>query len=108
MSFNFKWFILDIHGWKTKPETEPDTKPETEPENHGWEIIPNPNPQDPKPADIRPELNPLPSAATGKLAFYSLRPNEYAILTSRGVNHRKFWLKLHEKILTLMRQNKYR
>jgi hypothetical protein len=35
-------YPLDIHGWKTKPETEPDTKPETEPENRGWEIIPKP------------------------------------------------------------------
>jgi hypothetical protein len=49
-------YSLDIHGWKTKPETEPDTKPES----RGWEIILNPNPQDPKPADIRPEPDPLP------------------------------------------------
>jgi hypothetical protein len=61
MSFNSKWFISDIHGWKTKPETEPDTKPETETENRGWKTIPNPKPQDPKPAGIRPEPDPLSS-----------------------------------------------
>jgi hypothetical protein len=33
-------YPLDIHGWKTKPETEP----ETQPENRGWEIIPKPKP----------------------------------------------------------------
>jgi hypothetical protein len=35
-------YPLDIHGWKTKPETEPETKPETETENRGWETIPKP------------------------------------------------------------------
>jgi hypothetical protein len=54
MSFNSKWFILDIHGWKIKPETESDTKPETE--NHGWETIPKS-----EPAGIRPEPDSLPS-----------------------------------------------
>jgi hypothetical protein len=48
-------YPLDIHGWKTKPETEPET------ENCGWETIPNPKPQDPKLAGIRPEPDPLPS-----------------------------------------------
>ena len=41
MSFNSKWFILDIHWISTggnqnpKPKTEPETKPEPEPENRG-------------------------------------------------------------------------
>ena len=54
-------YPLDIHGWKTKPETEPDWFRSPEPENRGWKIIPNPNPQNPKPADIRPKPDPLPS-----------------------------------------------
>jgi hypothetical protein len=35
-------YPLDIHGWKTKSETEPETKPETETENRGWETISKP------------------------------------------------------------------
>jgi hypothetical protein len=41
-------YSLDIHGWKTKPETEPDTKPETETENRGWETIPKSEPAGPE------------------------------------------------------------
>ncbi len=43
-------YPLDIHGWKTKPETEPETKPEPEPEpkNRGWETIPKPEPVGPE------------------------------------------------------------
>jgi hypothetical protein len=52
---------LDIHGWKTKPETEPETKPEPNPKTVGEKSSPNPNPRDPKPADTRPEPDPLPS-----------------------------------------------
>jgi hypothetical protein len=46
-------YPLDIHGWKTKSEIKP--------ENRGWEIIPKPEPADPKPTYIRPEPDPLPS-----------------------------------------------
>jgi hypothetical protein len=45
-------YPLDIHGWKTKP----DTKPKTEPENREWEII-----LKSEPTDIRPEPDLLPS-----------------------------------------------
>jgi hypothetical protein len=37
-------YPLDIHGWKTKP----DTKNETEPKNRGWETIPKPEPAGPE------------------------------------------------------------
>jgi hypothetical protein len=49
-------YPLDIHGWKTKPETEPepDTKPETETENRGWETIP-------KPETVKPETRGYPT-----------------------------------------------
>ena len=47
-------YPLDIHGWKTKPETESD-----------WFRDPNPNPQDSKPTDIQPETAPLPSLGGG-------------------------------------------
>jgi hypothetical protein len=47
-------YLLDIHGWKTKPETEPDTKPETETENRGWKTIP-------KPETIGPETRGYPT-----------------------------------------------
>jgi hypothetical protein len=52
-------YPLDIHGWKTKPETEPDTKPETE--NRGWKII-----SKPEPVGIQPEPDPLPSLVLGR------------------------------------------
>jgi hypothetical protein len=35
MSFNSKWFISDIHEWKTKPETETDWFWGPEPKNRG-------------------------------------------------------------------------
>jgi hypothetical protein len=43
-SFNSKQFILDIYGWKTKPETEPDRFRGPKPKNRGWEIILEPEP----------------------------------------------------------------
>ena len=54
-------YPLDIHGWKTKPETEPDWFRGPNLKTVGEKSSPNPNPQDPKPADIRPETAPLPS-----------------------------------------------
>jgi hypothetical protein len=49
-------YPLDIHGWKTKP----DTKPETEPENRGGEIIP-------KPESAGPETRGYPSRSAAIL-----------------------------------------
>jgi len=37
-------YPLDIRGWETKPETEPDRFQSPEPENHGWKMIPKPEP----------------------------------------------------------------
>jgi len=37
-------YPLDIHGWKTKPETEPDRFRGPEPENRGWKIFPKTEP----------------------------------------------------------------
>jgi len=54
-------YPLDIHGWKTKPETEPDWFRGPNLKTVGEKSSPNPNSQDPKPADIRPETAPLPS-----------------------------------------------
>ena len=54
-------YPLDIHGWKTKPETEPDWFRGPEPKTVGEKPSPNLNPQNPKPADIRPKPDPLPS-----------------------------------------------
>ena len=59
-------YALDIHGWKTKPETETDRLRGPEPENRGWEIIPEPEP-------VRPETR-----------GYLIRNRPIAILTHRG------------------------
>jgi hypothetical protein len=53
MSFNSKWFISDIHRISTGGKPNPKTV--------GEKSSSNPNPQDPKPADIHPEPDPLPS-----------------------------------------------
>jgi hypothetical protein len=54
-------YPLDIHRWKIKPETEPDRFRGPESKNCGEKSSPNPNPRDPKPADIRLKTAPLPS-----------------------------------------------
>ena len=57
MSFNFKWFISDIHWISTGGKPNPKPNPKTV----GEKSSPNPNPRDLKLADIRPETTPLPS-----------------------------------------------
>ena len=41
-------YPLDIHGWKTKPETEPDWFRDPEPENRGLKTIPKLKPVEPE------------------------------------------------------------
>jgi hypothetical protein len=37
-------YPLDIHGWKTRPETEPDKFQSSEPENRGQKLQTKPKP----------------------------------------------------------------
>jgi len=48
-------YPLDIHGWKTKPETEPDWFRGPEPENRGWKTIPKPEPAEPETRGYPPQ-----------------------------------------------------
>jgi hypothetical protein len=44
----FFGYPLDIHGWKTRPETEPDKFRSSKPENRGWKIQTKPKPARPE------------------------------------------------------------
>jgi hypothetical protein len=61
MSFNFKWFILDIHwistGEKSNPKPNPIPNSKLKLKTVGEKSFPNSNPQNLKPAGIRP--NPI-------------------------------------------------
>ena len=48
-------YPLDIHGWKTKPETEPDWFWGPELENRGWKTIPKPEPAEPETRGYPPQ-----------------------------------------------------
>jgi hypothetical protein len=54
-------YPLDIHGWKTKPETKSDRFFCPNPKTMDDKSSLNPNPQDLKPTYIRPETTSLPS-----------------------------------------------
>ena len=48
-------YPLDIHGWKTKPQTELDWFRGPEPENRGWKTIPKPEPAEPETRGYPPQ-----------------------------------------------------
>jgi hypothetical protein len=54
-------YPLDIHGWKTRPETEPDKFRSSEPENRGRKIQTKPKPARHETCGIWPETASLPS-----------------------------------------------
>jgi len=59
MSFNSKWFISDIHWISTGGKPNPNGFGAPNLKTVGEKPATNPNPQNPKPADIRPKPDPL-------------------------------------------------
>jgi hypothetical protein len=77
MSFNSKWFILDIYWIPTSGKPNPKPNPigfrAPNPKTVGEKSFMNPNPWDSKPADIRPKTVLLPSLSM-VLMFGSWQP----------------------------------
>jgi hypothetical protein len=70
-------YPLDIHGWKTRPETEPDKFRSSEPENRGRK-----NQSKPKPA--RPETRGYP---TRNRPIAILTPEPLVVISSHPQHH---------------------